>query len=133
MFFFNRVLSCSYNHSSVTLLSSSVIPELLPIKVKATWGQVWGIGWMQQFLKSTFSQSRLCNYFLVGRCIVVKLNHRRCHYTESNPIDDHSNISSKKLQKQNFKPLGHYTCMQCGTSHLQTVQENILSHIILAT
>ena len=37
------------------------------------------------------------------------------------------------LQKQNFKPLGHYTCMQCGTSHLQTVQENILSHIILAT
>ena len=30
------------------------------------------------------------------------------------------------LQKQNFKPLGHYTCMQCGTSHLQTVQENIL-------
>ena len=39
----------------------------------------------------------------------------------------------KKLQKQNFKPLGHYTCMQCGTSHLQTIQENILSHIILAT
>ena len=38
-----------------------------------------------------------------------------------------------KLQKQNFKPLGHYTCMQCGTSHLQTVQENILSRIILAT
>ena len=57
----------------------------------------------------------------------------RCHYTKSNPIDDHSNISSKKLQKQNFKPLSHYTCMQCGTSHLQTVQENILSHIILAT
>ena len=57
----------------------------------------------------------------------------RCHYTISNPIDDHSNISSKKLKKQNFKPLGHYTCMQCGTSHLQTVQENILSRIILAT
>ena len=57
----------------------------------------------------------------------------RCHYTKSNPIDDHSNISSKKLQMQNFKPLGHYTCMQCGTSHLQKVQENILSHIILAT
>ena len=57
----------------------------------------------------------------------------RCHYTKSNPIDDHCNISSKKLQKQNFKPLGHYTCMQCGTSHLQKVQENILSHIILAT
>ena len=56
-----------------------------------------------------------------------------CHYTKSNPIDDHSNISSKKLQKQNFKPLGHYTCMQCSTSHLQKVQENILSHIILAT
>ena len=51
----------------------------------------------------------------------------------TNPIDDHSNISSKKLQKQNFKPLGHYTCMQCGTSHLQKVQENILSRIILAT
>ena len=30
----------------------------------------------------------------------------RCHYTKSNHIDDHSNISSKKLQKQNFKPLG---------------------------
>ena len=59
--------------------------------------------------------------------------HYRCHYTKSNPTDDHSNISSKLLQKQNFKPLGHYTCMQCGTSHLQTVQENILSHIILAT
>ena len=57
----------------------------------------------------------------------------RCHYTKSNPIDDHSNISSKKLQKQNFKPMGHYTCMQCGTSHLQKVQQNILSHIILAT
>ena len=57
----------------------------------------------------------------------------RFHYTKSNPIDDHSNISSKFLQKQNFKPLGHYTCMQCGTSHLQTVQENILSRIILAT
>ena len=56
----------------------------------------------------------------------------RCHYTKSNPIDDHSNISSKTLQKQNFKPLGHYTCMQCGTSHLQTVQENIRSHIVLA-
>ena len=63
-------------------------------------------------------------------CIVMGF---RCHYTKSNPIDDHSNISSKKLQKQNFKPLGHYTCMQCGTSHLQKVQENILSHIILAT
>ena len=56
-----------------------------------------------------------------------------CHYTKSNPIDDHSNISSKTLQKQNFKPVGHYTCMQCGTSHLQNIQENILSHIILAT
>ena len=27
----------------------------------------------------------------------------------------------------------HYTCMQCGTSHLQTVQENILSRVTLAT
>ena len=57
----------------------------------------------------------------------------KINYTKSNPIDDHSNISSKRLQKQNFKPLGHYTCMQCGTSHLQTIQENILSHITLAT
>ena len=57
----------------------------------------------------------------------------RCHYIKSNPIDDHSNISWKKLQKQNFKPLGNYSYVQCGTSHLQTVQENILSHIILAT
>ena len=55
-----------------------------------------------------------------------------CHYTKSNPIDDHSNISSKMLQKQNFKLLGHSTCMQCGTSHLQRVQENILSHIIFS-
>ena len=39
----------------------------------------------------------------------------------------------KRLQKQNFKPLSHYTCMQCTTSHLQTVQQNILSHIILET
>ena len=62
-----------------------------------------------------------------------KKKNYRCHYTKYNPIDDHSNIYSKTLQKQNFKPLGHYTCMQCGTSHLQTVQENILSHIILAT
>ena len=57
----------------------------------------------------------------------------RCHYTKSNLTDDHRSISSKKLQKQNFKALGHYTCMQCGTSHLQTVQENILLHIILVT
>ena len=57
----------------------------------------------------------------------------RCHFTESNPFDDHSNISSNMLQKQNFKPLDHYTSMQCSTSHLQTVQENILSHTILAT
>ena len=67
-----------------------------------------------------------CGYMTSDMCL-------RCHYTKSNPIDDHSNIYSKMLQKQNFKPLGHYTCMQCGTSHLQTVQENILSHIILAT
>ena len=52
----------------------------------------------------------------------------RCHYTKSNPIDDHCNISSKRLQ--NFKLLGHYSCMQCRTSHLQRVHENILSHII---
>ena len=63
----------------------------------------------------------------------IRVSLCRCHYTKSNPIDDHSNISSKMLQKQNFKPLGHYTCMQGGTSHLQKVQENILSHIILAT
>ena len=65
--------------------------------------------------------------------VIVTCYCYRCHYTKSNPIDDHTNISSKKLQKQNIKPLGHYTCMQCGTSHLQTVQENILSRIILAT
>ena len=77
---------------------------------------------------------------ITGHAIV--LNHQsnevrrrlrlRCHYTKSNPIDDHSNISSKKFQKQNFKPLGHYTCMQCGISHLQTVQENMLPHIIFS-
>ena len=83
--------------------------------------------------------SRRGSYVLVyiSRCaaflVLIKCLRCRCHYTKSNPIDDHSNISSKRLQKQNFKPLGHYTCMQCGTSHLQTIQENILSHIILAT
>ena len=71
--------------------------------------------------------ARISHTHLTHSCIL------RCHYTKSNPIDNHSNISSKTLQKQNFKPLGHYTCMQCGTSHLQTVQENILSRIILAT
>ena len=71
-------------------------------------------------------------WLLVNNHIQTQLVYR-CHYTKSNPIDNHSNISSKKLQKQNFKSLGHYTCMQCGTSHLQKVQENILSHIILAT
>ena len=70
-------------------------------------------------------------HFIYG--YMAKDRQLRCHYTKSNPIDDHNNISSKTLQKQNFKPLGHYTCMQCGTSHLQTVQENILSRIILAT
>ena len=77
---------------------------------------------------------------ITGHAIVLnyqsnEVRHRlrlRCHYTKSNPIDDHSNISSKKLQKQNFIPLGHYTCMQCGISHLQTVQENMLSHIIFS-
>ena len=49
------------------------------------------------------------------------------------PLTIIRNIFSKTLQKQNFKPLGHYTCTQCGTSHLQTVQETILSRIILAT
>ena len=52
----------------------------------------------------------------------------RCHYTKSNPIDDHGNISSKSYRS---RISNHYACMQCGTSHLQTVQENILSHIIL--
>ena len=66
----------------------------------------------------------------IGQVSLDNASPCRCHYTKSNPIDDHSNISSKKLQKQNFKPLGHYTCMQCGTSHLQAV---LLSHIILAT
>ena len=32
------------------------------------------------------------------------------------------------LQKQKFKPLDHYTCMQCGTSHLQTVQKNTVTY-----
>ena len=79
--------------------------------------------------------ARLWLVIFVSSDVIVKavLLAIRCQYTKSNPIDDHSNISSKKLQKQNFKPLGHYTCMQCGTSHLQKVQENILSHIILAT
>ena len=48
----------------------------------------------------------------------------RCHYTKSNPTDDNSNISLKKLQKQNFKPLGHYICMQCGNSYLQKVKSH---------
>ena len=38
----------------------------------------------------------------------------------------------KNVTEANFKPLGHYICMQSGTSHLQTVQEKILSHIIFS-
>ena len=40
--------------------------------------------------------------------IWIKLREKtyRCHYTKSNPIDDHSNISSKKLQKQKFQTIG---------------------------
>ena len=92
-------------------------------------------------------ETRCCHFIyhpfqVAARAVLYAPSHRldsctiiryRCHYTKSNPIDDHSNISSKTLQMQNFKPLGHYTCMQCGTSHLQKVQENILSRIILAT
>ena len=51
----------------------------------------------------------LHNYYLKSNRSHIK-EHYRCHYTKSNPTDDHSNISSKNLQKQNFKPLGHYTC-----------------------
>ena len=40
-------------------------------------------------------------------------------------------ITSNKIPLTTIVPLGHYT--HSGTSHLQTVQENILSHIILAT
>ena len=36
----------------------------------------------------------------------------------------------KELHKQNFKPLGHYTCMQCGTSHLQTISYNSRKHTV---
>ena len=39
------------------------------------------------------------------------------HVNTVSQSQSHSNISSKMLQKQNFKPLGHYTCMQCGTSY----------------
>ena len=30
----------------------------------------------------------------------------RCHYTKSNPIDDHSNISSKKVTEAEFQTIG---------------------------
>ena len=30
----------------------------------------------------------------------------RCHYTKSNPIDDHSNISSKKVTEAKFQTIG---------------------------
>ena len=57
-----------------------------------------------------------------------------CHHTKSNPIDDHSNTSSKKVTEAEFQTIGPlYLHIQCGTSRLQTVQENILSHVILAT
>ena len=38
----------------------------------------------------------------------------------------------KSYRSRISKSLSHNTCMQCGTSHLQTVQENILSHIIFS-
>ena len=31
--------------------------------------------------------------------------HFRCHYTKSNPIDDHSNISSKKVTEADFQTI----------------------------
>ena len=36
-----------------------------------------------------------------------KVKHRfRCHYTKSNPIDDHSNISSKNVTEAEFQTIG---------------------------
>ena len=65
----------------------------------------------------------------------------RCRHVSVNGIFTPSKISlttivtylQKGYRSSILKQLGHYTCMRCGTSHLQTVQENILSHIILAT
>ena len=43
----------------------------------------------------------------------------RCHYTKSNPTDDHSNISSKKVTEAEFQTVGPlYLHAVCGTSHL---------------
>ena len=112
----------------------SLRSELSITRIFAQTGMFNLIQWLTVISYSTlFREGRAS----IGMDFSLMKDHKiircRCHYTKSNPIDDHSNISSKKLQKQNFKPLGHSTCMQCGTSHLQTVQENILSHIILAT
>ena len=98
--------------------------------VSCSWHTSDPFVWLEEKHSSSVLARSLC---LVHVSLSLSEWSSRCRYTKSNPIDDHTNISSKKLQKQNFKPLGHYTCMQCGTSHLQTVQENILSHIILAT
>ena len=87
-------------------------------------------GTRNSYIKKAIINKSICSGGVIKFCFT---HGSRCHYTKSNPIDDHSNISSKTLQKQNFKPLGHYTYMQCATSHLQTVQEKILSRIILVT
>ena len=54
----------------------------------------------------------------------------RCLYTKSNPIDDHSNISSERLQKQNFPFWA--TIPACSVVPPIYLQENILAHIIFS-
>ena len=47
-----------------------------------------------------------CHLFFLVCFLNNFLNSFWCHCTKSNPTDDHSNKSSIKLQKQNFKPFG---------------------------
>ena len=44
--------------------------------------------------------------FIVSRCAVLSGCAYRCHYTKSNPIDDHSNISSKNVTEAEFQTIG---------------------------
>ena len=53
----------------------------------------------------------------------------RFHYTKSNPIDDHSNISSKKLQKQNFKPLWYLPFANSPRKHTVTYHFSDLQEV----
>ena len=105
---------------------------------------LYGVMWLVEEGNVLFNNALSTFYLVIWRWVHVKgsfrlrgiplpplhellfMNHL-VSTPKSNPIDDHSNISSKTLQKQNFKPLGHYTCMKC-TSHLRPRKHTVTYH-----